>query len=86
MKEFLDALHGDFSILITKKDGTFSDQTANYRTRYPREKALEGLKNKRQIAERTDLVIESAFVADEYYTEGNETKTNHYILIGLKEI
>ena len=86
MKDFLNALHGNFSILITKKDGTFSDETANYRTHYPHKEALEGLSKKRKIAERTDLKLESVSIADELCNVNGEYKTNHYILVSLIEI
>ena len=86
MKEFFNALHGDFSILITKKDGTFSDESANYRTHYPCEKAMEGLRNMRRIAERTDLKLESFSCEDELYKVNGEYRTNSYILISLKEV
>ena len=82
MKEFFNALHGNFSIVITKKDGTFSDETANFRYYYPPKQALNGLKQMRKIAERTDLMIDNVSICEE--SEGNAIYS--YLLIGLKEI
>ena len=86
MKDFFKALHGNFSILITKKDGNFSDETAHYRTHYPCKEALEGLKKMREIAKRTDIAFESISSEDELYFVNGEYKTCTYILIGLKEV
>ena len=86
MKEFLEAIHGQFSIAIMKKDGTFSDEFINYRTYDENTKRLKAIRQKIELAERTDLAIESIASETEYYTIGKEHKECHYLLICLKEI
>ena len=86
MKELLNAIHGNFSIIITKKDGTFSDESANYRTGMETSEALKGFSKKDEIAERTDLAIECITSEDESYSVKGEYKTRNYLLIALKEI
>ena len=75
LKDLIEAIHGDYSIIITKKDGTFSNETAIVTHKKSYEKFCDERKKARAIAERTDLVLDMIL-----HEKGKD------LLIGLKEI
>lgn len=85
LKDFISSLRGDFSIVICKNDGTYSE-SIDYRTRGERRKALDGLRKARELAERTDLEFDMVSVETETVEYNGEYRENAYMLIGLKEV
>ena len=75
LKDLINSINGNYSIIITKKDGHFSDESAIVSRKDDFKKWCAERKKAREIAEREDLVLDMIV-----------TEEGRDLLISLKEI